>query len=281
MTAAARPRRVAVVDAALALVVGTLGLVDTFSGRLSAEGPGSPVLGAVGVIASALLLSQRRLRPPLVLAVFPVWVTLGLLFPEGPPALFYGTLVPFLLATYSIARHGAGRTPWVGVALALGALGWAQFALPALGGWSGFVFNAAAIGGAFAVGLGLRRSEERAVIDAVRAAAAEERSRRAARDAVSAERARIAHDLHDLLGHSMSAMVVQAGAAEQVVGEDPAAVRRALHDIRATGTTALAEVRRVVALLRDPVDDDVLLDPTAAARSGLEPFRRTGDPWTR
>ena len=65
------------------------------------------------------------------------------------------------------------------------------------------------------------------------------------------ERARIARELHDIVAHSVSVMVVQAGAAQKAL-DDPAFVGTALESIRTTGTTALDEMRRVVALIRDP-----------------------------
>jgi signal transduction histidine kinase len=54
-----------------------------------------------------------------------------------------------------------------------------------------------------------------------------------------------------VVAHAISVMVVQAGAAEQVIDDDPEIARRALRTIRSTGTGALAEMRRVVTMLRD------------------------------
>src|SRR5680860_1189889 len=62
--------------------------------------------------------------------------------------------------------------------------------------------------------------------------------------AIIDERTRIARELHDVVAHSVSMMVVQAGAAEQVVEDDPAFARKALATIRSTGTDALTERRR-------------------------------------
>jgi signal transduction histidine kinase len=106
-----------------------------------------------------------------------------------------------------------------------------------------------------------RRSREatrRAI--AVEVAAAE-----ATLAAVVEERTRIARELHDIVAHSVSMMVVQAGAAELVVEEDPAFATRALGTIRTTGNDALAEMRRLVAMLRS-ADDDGVLSP----QPGLE-----------
>ena len=78
----------------------------------------------------------------------------------------------------------------------------------------------------------------------------ERSSREQALQAAADERARIARELHDIVAHSVSVMVVQAGAAQKAI-DDPEYVEKALDSIRSTGTTALEEMRRVVALIRD------------------------------
>jgi signal transduction histidine kinase len=72
----------------------------------------------------------------------------------------------------------------------------------------------------------------------------------AAREAVTAERAAIARELHDVVAHHMSVMVVQAGAARTVVNIDPAAAADALRQIEASGRTGLVEMRRLLEILK-------------------------------
>ena len=84
--------------------------------------------------------------------------------------------------------------------------------------------------------------------------------------AVAAERASLARDLHDIIAHCVSLMVVQAGAAEQVLDRQPARAREALRAIGDSGRGALADLRRLLALLRQGE-----LDP------GLAPQPGTGD----
>jgi signal transduction histidine kinase len=72
----------------------------------------------------------------------------------------------------------------------------------------------------------------------------------ATHEAVAAERASIARELHDVVAHHMSVMVVQAGAARAVIGSDPAATAEALRQIEASGRTGLTEMRRLLEVLK-------------------------------
>ena len=69
-------------------------------------------------------------------------------------------------------------------------------------------------------------------------------------EAVAAERATIARELHDVVAHHMSVMVVQAGAARTVGASDPAGAAEALRQIEVSGRTGLAEMRRLLEVLK-------------------------------
>jgi signal transduction histidine kinase len=71
-----------------------------------------------------------------------------------------------------------------------------------------------------------------------------------AHEAVAEERARIARELHDLVAHNVSVMVVQAGAERHALGEEQASTRAALASIEQAGRQALAEARRLLGMLR-------------------------------
>lgn len=71
-----------------------------------------------------------------------------------------------------------------------------------------------------------------------------------ARNSILEERSRIARELHDIVAHSLSVMVVQAGAAEQVLESAPERAREPLEAIRTTGQQALIEMRRLLGILR-------------------------------
>jgi signal transduction histidine kinase len=79
-----------------------------------------------------------------------------------------------------------------------------------------------------------------------------------AHEAVAEERARIARELHDLVAHNVSVMVVQAGAERHALGEDQTSTRETLSSIEQAGRQALAEARRLLGMLRRKDDNDEL-----------------------
>ena len=79
-----------------------------------------------------------------------------------------------------------------------------------------------------------------------------------ARLAVAEERARIARELHDVVGHSVSVMTVQAAAVRRLLEPDQDKEREALEVVEQTGREALAEMRRMVGVLRRPEEAPAL-----------------------
>jgi signal transduction histidine kinase len=111
----------------------------------------------------------------------------------------------------------------------------------------------------------IRERELRAQAFAERAALLERERELHAREAVADERARIARELHDLVAHHVSVMVVQAGAERHALGSEQPGTREALGSIEQAGRQALAEARRLLGMLRRSGEDDGL-DP----QPGLE-----------
>jgi signal transduction histidine kinase len=200
------------------------------------------------VLAAAVPLVWRRRYPAAVMAVAVVVIAVHSfhLFPGAGPFL------AALVAAYSVAAYGSERAARISLVIVLAAqptaLVWSDD--PEFDSW-----------GDVAVGLlvftavwvwGDSRRMRRLHLEMV-----EERARRAeherdeqARAAVREERARIARDMHDIVAHSVSVMVVQAGAARRMVGHDPVAAVEATGQIEATGREALREMRRVLGVLR-------------------------------
>ncbi len=98
-----------------------------------------------------------------------------------------------------------------------------------------------------------RRARIAALEDRARLAEAEREDR--ARLAVAEERMRIARELHDVVAHAMSVVVVQSGVAHHVIDTRPEAARQALSAIETTSRDALVEMRRLLGVLRGPGDD--------------------------
>jgi signal transduction histidine kinase len=162
------------------------------------------------------------------------------------------------------------------------------------GGWPGigdYVFSLLLGGGAWLGGYAVRsgrtvaeRLERRA--ERAEAMSAVERER-----AVTEERARIAREMHDVVAHTMSVVVVQTGAARQVLRSEPERTEQMLYSVEATSRQALAEMRRLLGLVRTDAEGlgvapqpglaqlDELLARARAA--GLElSVEREGDPRT-
>jgi signal transduction histidine kinase len=129
-------------------------------------------------------------------------------------------------------------------------------------------------------GLALHERSEQAEAAEVRAALAERERDAAARIAVAEERARIARELHDVVAHAVSVMVLQVGAVRHRHAGSLSEDAEVLHGVEQAGRTALTEMRRLLAAMRE-VGDDVELGPQPgldALASLCEDVERAGLP---
>jgi signal transduction histidine kinase len=158
-----------------------------------------------------------------------------------------------LIAGYSAALYG-DRRPVV-AALFLAAAAWVL----AFGGQaqirSGLV-PVLLVAPIWLAGSAMRRHQHRANASAERADRLEQEREAALR----AERARIARELHDVVTHSVSVMVMQTGAARQIMGRDERRSRALLESVEASGRSALEELRHMLGLLSDQ-DAEAPLSP--------------------
>jgi signal transduction histidine kinase len=219
-------------------------------------------------IAMGLALAARRRAPLTTLILVTATATTQAL--AGVP--MDRPWVP-LAATLTAAYALASRTPIdrTATGFVIAVLGFAVQAIDQHKGFGNVLFGIAFAAPIFAAGATVRARTQRAV-------AREREHQEDARAAVEAERRRIARDLHDVISHSLGIVVLQAGAAEQVVASDPDKARELLVGIRTVGQQAVAELGALLTLARSapaeslepaPTLDDVDQLAAAMSRSGL------------
>jgi signal transduction histidine kinase len=118
-----------------------------------------------------------------------------------------------------------------------------------------FVINGALFAAIFMFGINLRARKARIVALEERTEAVEREKEEEARRAVADERLHIARELHDVVAHSMGVIAVQASVGEHVIDDNPAEAKRALEAISGVSRSTLAEIRRMLGVLRDADDD--------------------------
>jgi len=117
------------------------------------------------------------------------------------------------------------------------------------------IFTPLLFGIGWLAGFAMRERGERAEAAEMRAAHAERERESAARIAVAEERARIARELHDIVAHAVSMMVLQVGAVRHRLADTLPDDREALEGVEQTGRTALAEMRRLLGAMRRDGDE--------------------------
>ena len=230
-------------DAALALALAAVFYVATRSHYYEQNRPAGIAL----ILLQTLPLALRRWRPVWVLAVV-VAATLATMATEIPGRSNGGVGVVLLVALYSVAAHCPRRqAAWAGIA-AGAVLAWPLWRATAgiAPVWVRLQVAVLTLGfPALGWVCGAYMSELRA-----RAARSRLEQELETGRAVAEEQARVGRELHDVIAHTLSVIVIQAGAADDVFDTRPQAARQALRSIGAAGRQALAELRRVLQTVR-------------------------------
>jgi signal transduction histidine kinase len=232
------------------------------------------VILAAAVTAFGLLVTFVRIGdgtiyhgPRLPNAILSVLVTGTLVWRRTRPLLAVTWIFAVYAATFVVVRHdlqmvagfvvvivlvaSAGYHASRREALACLAVGLAIPAVliplePQLGGWSGAVFDAAFVALPWLAARALRNREDRAAALGTQLALAQARQR----EILHEERAQIARELHDIVAHSVSVILLQVGAARMRAPGQPG-LAEPLHAAEASGRQALAELRRLLGVLND------------------------------
>jgi signal transduction histidine kinase len=234
-----------------ALFVVQIASEDHFAGKRGAA------LAAALVFSATLVWRRRQPLVPLFAGTALIEFS-NLVVPAlGNTGTFF---LAYVVVLYSAGRFTAGRATLVAaltlvVAFPLAAIEPGQaFSL------SDAVFIAVAFAGPFVAGVVIRRRHETESELHGRAAQLERERDAKAREAVTQERVRIARELHDVVAHAISVMVLQARGGRRKLPDGADETRTALDAIESAGEQALAEMRRLLGMLRFD-DEEIALAP--------------------
>jgi signal transduction histidine kinase len=248
-----------VFDGLLALAAAGFGVVTLASVLPLSPGEPRTVAAYALVLAHTLPIALRRRFPVQVLACA---LATGLAF-----ASLRLNLIPLglsiLIYVYSVAALRPRRVSLAGLAATEAMLALVFLARPkALGAWSTLVADCVMVAAAWWLGDGTRRRQEAVAAARERAAELERAREELARRAVVEERLRIARELHDVVAHSMSIIAVQSGVGAHVLDSQPEEARKALAAVEAISRQALAEMRRLLGVLRQEAEPSGSLTPS-------------------
>lgn len=219
--------------------------------RSEAEGAPavSPWFGAPAAGIMVLALAARRSWPFAAPAL--VWVLAAALsFVDGRLVVFtVSASLAGLVASFLLGNLADAMKARAGLLLVLGGAAMVVYNAPDDGPAS-YVFMPALFALAWVGGLALQQRAARAEAAESRAALLARDREEATRSAIAEERTRIARELHDVLGHSVSVMTIQASAVRRMLTPEQEREREALLAVEQTGREALAEMRRLVGILR-------------------------------
>ena len=253
-------------DAILALVVAALSVPALWghpTGTDAADYRNPSLVGLALLLLGSVPLAWRRVHPMAVMAL----VFTGVVAYESFGFPTNNLPVGAFVALYTVAAHCDRKRSTI--ALAASALG--VVIVLATARWKvdvgTVVSNTVTFGAAWLIGENLKT--RRAYVASLRDRAEQAEATRIeeARRAVAEERTRIARELHDVVAHSMSVMIVQAGAARRVLLQRPDQATEALLSVETTGREAMTEMRRLLGVLREESDTSAALTPQPSVRN--------------
>jgi signal transduction histidine kinase len=211
---------------------------------------------ALGAVFPLVLLLRRR---------YPFAAPASLMIGAAAVSFADGRFMPFtftgflaiLTACFLLGMLEDRRQALIGLGLSFAALAIVIANDPAPVGADGIIIPTIFLM-VWLFGFGLGRRLESAREAEERAARIERQRAEEARAAVAEERARIARELHDVVGHAVSVMTVQASGVRRLLKPDQQREREALEIVEQTGREALAEMRRLVGVLRRPEEAPAL-----------------------
>jgi signal transduction histidine kinase len=241
-------------DAALAALLACLAQAEVW--RVGEPGGPRPLVAVVALVMTVPVAWRRR-APIAVAALTMAALTVSSLAWDTPDVTVFPIAV-IVLTIYSAAAHCELRGALIGAAVVLVP----GFVLEAVvdGEFANFFFIVVMCASVWIAGRAVRSHGSRAARLEDRTVVLEREGEEKARAAVTEERARIARELHDIVAHSVSTMVVQAGAERRVLDDGQDSTREVLLSIERTGRQALAEMRRLLGMLRQG-DRELALGP--------------------
>jgi signal transduction histidine kinase len=245
---------------ALVIAVALGGALEVVIRQDAANAPDSSVwFAALAIALLALPLLARRRYP--FAAPAGLWVVAAVLsFVDGELVTFTASAsIAGLAAAFLLGNLRDATLTRAGLVLTLGSSALLIYNDPDHSA-AELVFTPLLFGIGWLAGFALRERAEEAEAAERRAAQAEREREGAARIAVAEERARIARELHDIVAHAVSVMVLQVGAVRHKLPDELAADKDALGDVERAGRSALGEMRRLLGAMRDE-HGDVALAP--------------------
>jgi signal transduction histidine kinase len=269
--------RTYVVDVMIALLL-VAAMLEVLVGRNSPDAPHSTLWFVLPAIAILFLpIAARRLFS---FAPAAHWLlAAGIAFIDW-------RLIPFAISIFVVGLVAAFllgnlRDPvqaGIGLALVIGGPATVVYRIPGHS-TAELIFIPLEFAIAWVAGFALRERAEQAEAAEVRAAQAERERDAATRIAVAEERVRIARELHDIVAHAVSVMVLQVGAVRHKLPETLAQDSDALRNVEQAGRTALAEMRGLLAAMRDGDEAELTPQPGLdGLDSLLEEIGRAGLP---